>query len=743
MATRREPMRGEVATNEMAVGTTKRRTRRVIPTAPPRVHLIQPTGYGGIFQHTVALAALLADRGVPVTIHTAADHEPAKPGGVDFCECVRWRRGESHEAHARLRRARVAFDYLARSLPHLVRAVRRREVAHLEGAVRLPMTVITLLALRLRGVRVVQSPHNTFSRRDWAGDDMLLRLSARIAHCNVAFSSYDEERLRSWGGRVVRSPLVQVVESPREEAIRNWRRRWRAGERERVILFAGQVRRDKRLDALVESAVGWPEGRRLAVVGEDRGDWARCRQRAAELGVPISATIGFVPLDEFLAAIAAADVVVAPYERGSQSGVLAVARELGVPSVATRVGGLGELAQVTVPPGDTDALGDGIEAALAARLPAGHPSGAEEAVAEHLEAYRRPARPDLRRWLRRPRVCFIAWTSVEGRPLEIAAALGGEACVTFPRYFGHSWLAPVRYMFALPRTTANLAIRRPRALIATTPPVFPALLALAYARIAGVPLILDSHPRAFGRKSPRRWTTLPAAHRRLVRRADATLVASDVLAREVRAWGGRPLLLHEAPPLWTTAPPREPGPRPTLLWTGIFAPDEPLGELFGAARALPGVDFVVPGDLRRCRPDLLLRAPTNVRFTGFLRGEDYHRALEAADVVLTPTTDDASVTRGAYEAVYARRPLIVSDTPVLRHYFPHAVATANDAAAYATAIRDALARHADLRSSAEVARADQLRRWEEQRAALARILAADGSPLTAPAEAARSGTASR
>lgn len=706
--------------------------------AAPRVHLIQPTGYGGIFQHTVALAALLSGRGVPVTIHTAGDHEPARLDGVEICRCVRWRRGMPTDTRLRVRQVRVAFDYLARSLPHLVRAVRRREVAHVQGAVRLPMTTITLLVLRARGAHVVQSPHNTFSRRGWIGDDLLLRLNARLAHRNVAFSEHDTERLRSWGGRAVRSPLVQVVEQPHRDAVRRWRARWRADGRDRVVLFAGQVRRDKRLDALVESAVGWPESWHLAVAGEDRGDWARCRRRAAQLGVPVSATIGFLPLDEFLAAVAAADVIVAPYERGSQSGVLAIARELGVPTVATSVGGLGELAQVTVPPGDPDALRDGIEAALAGGRPAGDPGSAERAFAAHLEAYRHPARLGPRRRLGRSQVSFVAWTSVEARPREIAAALGGEAVVGFPRHFTPHWLAPLRYLLALPRTTAHLALRRPRALIATTPPVFPAVLALAYARISGATLILDSHPRAFGRKSPRRGTTMRVVHRRLVRQADATLVASDALAREVRAWGGRALVLHEAPPLWRTSPPRRPGPRPTVLWIGIFAPDEPLAELLGAARLLPDVDFVVPGDLRRCRRELLASAPENVRFAGFLRGEDYYRALQDADVVLSPTTDDASVTRGAYEAVYARRPLIISDTPPLRRYFPHAVPSANEGSAYAIAIRHALAGHAELRSVAGEARADQLRRWEEQCAVLRRLVAGDGSALTAPAAAPRS-----
>jgi hypothetical protein len=81
-------------------------------------------------------------------------------------------------------------------------------------------------------------------------------------------------------------------------------------------------------------------------------------------------------------------VVVAPHGRANQSGVLSVARYLGVRTVAADVGGLSELASNTFVPGDVDGLTRVLDTELAKRA---HPpvvrfdeAGAVEA---HLRAY--------------------------------------------------------------------------------------------------------------------------------------------------------------------------------------------------------------------------------------------------------------------------------------------------------------------------------------------------------------------
>jgi glycosyltransferase involved in cell wall biosynthesis len=81
----------------------------------------------------------------------------------------------------------------------------------------------------------------------------------------------------------------------------------------------------------------------------------------------------------------AADVVVCPYTRASQSGILALAGQLGVPSVASDVGGLRELA-TSVVPRDVDAVG--LAHAIDELLVAPRARDVHDPVAATLEAHR-------------------------------------------------------------------------------------------------------------------------------------------------------------------------------------------------------------------------------------------------------------------------------------------------------------------------------------------------------------------
>jgi thiamine pyrophosphate-dependent acetolactate synthase large subunit-like protein len=128
----------------------------------------------------------------------------------------------------------------------------------------------------------------------------------------------------------------------------------------------------------------------------------------------------------------------------------------------------------------------------------------------------------------------------------------------------------------------------------------------------------------------------------------------------------------------------------------------------------PQIDLHVTGDVRRCPRALRTSAPANATFTGFLRGDDYRRAMEEADIVLVLTNHAMAVNRGAYEAVYSRRPLIISDQPAMRPLFPHAIRVANDASSIAEGIQAAVRRHAGLVEATDDALAVQERRWRDQ-----------------------------
>jgi glycosyltransferase involved in cell wall biosynthesis len=357
------------------------------------IHLFEPTGYGGVFQHTCQLAMTLSRHGRPVVLHTSREHEQVRLQGVVLCTCSRWpRNGGETRWRAAVRRAAIALALLRNTLPHLVRTVPAGAVLHVEGvAASGVINVATMAAARRAGLRVVYSPHDTFSRRGRV-EAMLLRAAYRLPHAVVVYSHADERRLRNLAVPVHLSPLTQLVPMPSPADRLKWRREWRVNEAEDVVLFAGFVRPEKRLDLLIRSASRWPSGRRLAVVGPDRGGWAQCDQFARSLGVPVRTRLQFVELDEFTAAVAAADLVVVPSEQASQSGVLAVARRLRTPTIAADVGGMAELSSRTFTSGDSDDLTRAIEAELSRRdrpcsVRHQQTDQDEEALLVHLRAY--------------------------------------------------------------------------------------------------------------------------------------------------------------------------------------------------------------------------------------------------------------------------------------------------------------------------------------------------------------------
>jgi len=321
----------------------------------------------------------------------------------------------------------------------------------------------------------------------------------------------------------------------------------------------------------------------------------------------------------------------------------------------------------------------------------------------------------------RPNVLVLAWTPIGGRPPELAAAFGGTSRC-FYDLGGSAKLTPLRYLVSALRTVAVLLALRPRAVIASAPPVFPGAIAWLYGRLTGAVVVLDTHPQALGVDPTRAIALFMGLQRWLVPRVAACLVAVDELAERVTAWGGRAIVLHEAPPLWEVAPAGPISGRPRVLFIGIFAPDEPFDAVVDAAALVPEADVHVTGDHRRCPPELARRAPANVTFTGFLGPEDFRDALQAADIVMTLTTRETAVNRAAYEAVAAQRPLIISDRPVGRELFVEAIPVDNEPEAIAAGVREAVARHGELVALAPRALRRQRERWRAQEAALAAVL---------------------
>lgn len=310
------------------------------------------------------------------------------------------------------------------------------------------------------------------------------------------------------------------------------------------------------------------------------------------------------------------------------------------------------------------------------------------------------------------RLVFLAWGAVAGRSEEIAGALGGRGISLYPPGEGRRPHAALRYLHCTLATPWRLR-HRPAIVVVTNPPVLAGLVAYASGRLLGFPVALDSHPGGFGAQGDELSRRLWRAHRLLVRRVAFSLVAAEPWAEIVAGWGGRAVVVHEAPMIGLHPVPPDRS-RLRVLCVGRFARDEPVAAVLEAARRSPGVEVVLTGDPSACPPGLAGSAPENVRLVGFLGPDAYREALVGAHAVLTLTTEPSSVMRGAYEAVYAGRPLLLSDWPVARELFPCAVHVANEAGAIAAALAELPSRYEALVAAAPLARQLQLARWGTQ-----------------------------
>ena len=324
----------------------------------------------------------------------------------------------------------------------------------------------------------------------------------------------------------------------------------------------------------------------------------------------------------------------------------------------------------------------------------------------------------------------VTWQRHGGRAEEMAHALGGRAVHVHPRLLASRKLVLLRYLVSAVLTLVALVRLRPRAVAVTNPPVFPGLVVAAHCAVTGAPFLLDSHTGSFGVKGNAVARRMLGVTRWLARRSAGVMTTTTSWVEVVQGWGASGLVVHEAPPAWSVSEQPPPNQRPQVLMVGVFSDDEPVEEVVAAAALLPDVDVAITGDLARAPEGMREHAPPNVTFVGFLGPEDYRRRLEGSDVVIALTTEPTSVMRAAYEAVYARRALVVSDWPTLREVFPLARHAGNHSVDLTEAVAEALAESPVERAErAERARTTQLGRWGQQVSAMQSALgltAADG-----------------
>lgn len=263
-------------------------------------------------------------------------------------------------------------------------------------------------ALALSGVGAATLRSSTWDSRNQAHGAarggvlrLLERRTVRAATVVLATSSELVDRARRRGARDARLAPVTVPPARGPVCLHDGKARAELGAVDRPLLMAvGALERGRGYRTLLDAARTWREldpQPLLVIAGEGR-ERAALQRRIVTEGLPVR-LIG--RREDVAELLAAADVAVLPSRWEARSLLAQEALRLGVPLVATAVGGVPELvgdAAELVPYGDADALAGAVrgllddverrmDLAAAGRVQAGTWPTEDETVAHVLSVY--------------------------------------------------------------------------------------------------------------------------------------------------------------------------------------------------------------------------------------------------------------------------------------------------------------------------------------------------------------------
>lgn len=314
---------------------------------------------------------------------------------------------------------------------------------------------------------------------------------------------------------------------------------------------------------------------------------------------------------------------------------------------------------------------------------------------------------------------FIVWFHWERRAEELAAALGYPVRF-FPdvvRSKRVPWplRLPVNYFWKALSTWFLLFRKRPRVVVAQSPPALCSMVCRVYCALAGARLVVDGHNGAYMRP----WTSVPG-YKNTLERAHAVFVHNPELCQAVQPMFPHArlrVLYDRIPERTSTASPASKAGKYFLVVCS-YDPDEPIAEMLAAAQAFvqrhsPDLQFRFTGDSRKkadvCAP--YANVP-GIVFTGFLSRADYDAMLQGAFGVLCLSTDDNVQQCGSIEAMAVGVPVVISDSQTNRTLFPRgALLAATERASILEKFEEFVPRRDTLAEEIESLRRQRIQDW--------------------------------
>jgi glycosyltransferase involved in cell wall biosynthesis len=306
--------------------------------------------------YALGLASALAGAGVRLDFVGSDDLDSPELHGSPQIRFLNLR-GDQRANAGLVRRSVRVLAYYARLIGYAVTA--RPGIFHILWNNKFELFDRTALMVwyRLLGKKIVFTAHNVNARARDGGDSFLNRATLRFQYrrCDHIFLHTEKMKAELVAGYGVPADRVTVIPFGLNSTVPDTaltgadaRRRLGLGERDKVLLFFGNIAPYKGVEYLVAAflqAAGRHPDWRLVIAGRPKGGetyWAGLQAQiaASPLRDKFVLKIEFVPDEETEVYFKAADVLILPYTHIFQSGVLFLGYNFGLPVLAADVGSL-------------------------------------------------------------------------------------------------------------------------------------------------------------------------------------------------------------------------------------------------------------------------------------------------------------------------------------------------------------------------------------------------------------------
>ena len=340
-----------------------------------KIFILDPASLSTYF--TYCFVKSLADKGLDIRLFTTKFlYEPVDPPGNVYTSYLFFKLSNILYSYVKspiLRKLLRAIEYpFDLAYLYVLIIISRVKSVHYIWPVIPVLDLLFIKALKLAGVNVIYTAHNPLPHEQKAWDRLQYSALYRSADRIIALTEYVKKSVLSTSGieknKIVVIPhgdfdFIVSASSPNVKLL---------GELTEytdgyfVIGFFGLIRPYKGLEYLLRAfseIVRTPIRAKLLVAGKCYQDPDFYISLARELDITDSVRFDFryAPLPDLLSYLNVTDTVVLPYVEASQSGNTVMLYKMGIPVIATNVGGLGEMiidgsTGILVPPRDSQAI---------------------------------------------------------------------------------------------------------------------------------------------------------------------------------------------------------------------------------------------------------------------------------------------------------------------------------------------------------------------------------------------------